>query len=64
VSGCATLDRNAAHADEGIEVATLDNRIERNCVLLNGVDVQDSTTDYNLWRDNVFETSVSDDCVD
>jgi parallel beta-helix repeat protein len=62
------VHRNTVYgnADEGIEVATLDNRIERNRVLLNGVDVQDGTADCdnNLWRDNVFETSVSDDCID
>jgi hypothetical protein len=62
------LHRNAVfgNADEGLEVATLDNRIERNRVLLNGTDVQDSAPecDDNVWRDNVFETSVSDDCVD
>jgi hypothetical protein len=54
-----------SNADEGIEVATSDNRIERNHVLLNGTDLLDSTADCdNLWRDNVFETPVSDDCVD
>jgi hypothetical protein len=62
------VHRNAVYgnADEGLEVATFDNRIERNRVLLNGVDLQDTTDncDDNLWRDNVFETSVSDDCVD
>jgi hypothetical protein len=54
------------NADEGVEVATFDNRIERNRVLLNGVDLQDTTADCdnNQWRDNVFETSESDDCVD
>jgi hypothetical protein len=35
-------------------------------VLLNGTDLTDATLDCdeNLWRDNTFETSVSDDCVD
>jgi Right handed beta helix region len=62
------VHRNAVYgnADEGLEVATFDNRIEHNRVLLNGTDVQDSTPDCddNLWRDNEFETSISDGCVD
>jgi hypothetical protein len=53
------------NAEAGIEVATIDNRIERNRVLLNGTDLLDSTADCdNLWRDNVFETSMPDDCID
>jgi Periplasmic copper-binding protein (NosD) len=54
------------NADAGIEVNALDNRIERNRVLLNRVDLQDRTPgcDNNLWRNNEFETSESDDCVD
>ena len=60
--------RNAVYrnADEGIEVATLDNRIERNRVLLNGLDLQDGTPDCdnNLWKNNEFETAVPDGCID
>ena len=54
------------HGDQGLFVGTLDNRLLRNRVLLNGVDLQDNMPDCddNLWQDNVFETSVSDDCVD
>ena len=35
-------------------------------VLLNLVDLQDNTADCddNLWQNNVFDSSVSDDCVD
>lgn len=62
------VHRNAvyANADAGIEVSTFDNRIERNRVLLNRVDLQDRTEDCdnNLWKNNEFETSESDDCVD
>jgi parallel beta-helix repeat protein len=58
-----TIYRNG---DQGIFVGTLGNTIERNQALLNRVDLQDNTADCddNLWRDNTFETSVSDDCVD
>jgi Periplasmic copper-binding protein (NosD) len=54
------------NGDAGIEVNAFDNRIERNRVLLNEVDLQDRTADCdnNQWRGNVFETSESDDCVD
>jgi hypothetical protein len=54
------------NADAGIEVNAFNNRIDRNRVLLNGVDLQDRTEncDDNVWSDNVFETSESDDCVD
>jgi hypothetical protein len=48
------------NADAGIEVVSaLNNRIERNRVLLNRVDLQDRTTncDNNLWENNEFETS-------
>ncbi|MGH6945114.1 MAG: right-handed parallel beta-helix repeat-containing protein, partial [Geminicoccaceae bacterium] len=62
------VSRNAifGNADQGLFVSTLENRLERNRVLLNGVDLTDATAncDDNLWRDNIFETSVSDDCVD
>jgi parallel beta-helix repeat protein len=62
------VHRNSVYsnADEGIEVATENNRIERNRVLLNGLDLQDTTPncDNNLWQDNVFETSDPDDCID
>ena len=61
------VSRNAiyGHPDQGLFVGTFDNTLERNRVLLNGVDVTDATPgcDDNLWRDNTFETSVSDDCV-
>jgi hypothetical protein len=55
-----------SHGDQGLFVGTLDNRLLRNRVLLNAVDLQDATPgcDGNLWRDNLFETAVSDDCVD
>jgi parallel beta-helix repeat protein len=54
------------HSDQGIFVGTLDNTIEDNQALLNAVDLQDNTADCddNVWRNNTFETSVSDDCVD
>ncbi|MGH6915367.1 MAG: hypothetical protein ACREH3_16890, partial [Geminicoccales bacterium] len=62
------VSRNAIYGngDQGLFVGTLDNTLERNRVLLNAVDVTDATPDCdaNLWRNNVFETSVSDDCVD
>jgi parallel beta-helix repeat protein len=54
------------NSDQGIFVGTLGNTIERNQALLNAVDMQDNTPgcDDNLWRNNTFETSVSDDCID
>jgi hypothetical protein len=54
------------HADQGIFVSGFANTLEKNRVLLNGTDLTDATPDCdeNLWRDNTFETSVSDDCVD
>jgi hypothetical protein len=76
VDGIALLDntqgnqirRNTiyGHSDQGIFVGTFGNTIERNQVLLNLVDLQDNTADCddNLWQDNIFETSVSDDCID
>jgi hypothetical protein len=54
------------HADQGLFVSGLGNTLENNRVLLNGTDLTDATPncDDNLWRDNTFESSVSDDCVD
>jgi hypothetical protein len=54
------------HADQGLFVSGLGNTLEKNRVLLNGTDLTDTTPDCddNLWRDNTFETSVSDGCVD
>lgn len=54
------------NSDQGIFIGTFGNTIQRNQVLLNRVDLQDNTPacDANRWLDNVFETSVSDDCVD
>lgn len=56
------------NADAGIEVFNaINNRIERNSVLLNGVDLQDRTAncDANRWRNNVFETSDSqENCIE
>jgi hypothetical protein len=54
------------HADQGLFVSGFANTLEKNRVLLNGTDLTDATLDCdeNLWRDNTFETSVSDDCVD
>jgi parallel beta-helix repeat protein len=61
------ISRNTIYgnSDQGIFVGTFDNTIERNQVLLNRVDLQDNTPDCddNLWRDNIFETSVSNDCI-
>ena len=61
------VSRNAifGHGDQGLFVGTLDNTLQRNRVLLNAVDLPDATPncDANLWQDSVFETSVSDDCV-
>jgi hypothetical protein len=53
------------HRDQGLFVGTTSNTIERSQVLRNKVDLTDANPgcDENLWRDNVFETSVSDDCV-
>jgi Right handed beta helix region len=55
-----------SHSDQGLFVNTFNNRLERNRVLLNLVDLTDATPncDDNLWRENVFETSESDDCID
>ena len=61
------ISRNTiySNSDQGIFVGTFDNTIERNQVLLNRVDLQDNTADCddNLWQDNIFETSMSDDCI-
>jgi parallel beta-helix repeat protein len=61
------ISRNTIYSssDQGIFVGTFDNTIERNQVLLNRVDLQDNTADCddNLWQDNIFETSMSDDCI-
>ena len=76
VDGIATLEssngnrisrnRIYSNSDQGIFVGTLDNTIQRNQALLNRVDLQDNTVDCdnNLWRDNTFETSVSNDCIE
>jgi parallel beta-helix repeat protein len=62
------ISRNTIYgnSDQGIFVGTRDNTIRRNQVLLNLVDLQDNNIDCddNLWQDNIFETSVSDDCVE
>jgi hypothetical protein len=62
------VSRNAiyGHGDQGLFVSGFENRLERNRVLVNATDVTDATADCddNLWRNNTFETSVSDDCVD
>ncbi len=52
--------------DQGLFVSGSGNILERNQVLRNRVDLTDTTKacDNNLWRDNTFETSESDDCVD
>lgn len=54
------------HGDQGLFVSGFDNRITGNRVLLNLIDLTDVATDCddNLWRDNTFETSVSDHCID
>jgi Periplasmic copper-binding protein (NosD) len=54
------------HGDQGLFVGTEDNRLVRNTVLLNRVDLTDATPDCdnNLWLSNTFETSESDDCVE
>ena len=54
------------HGDQGLFVSGLDNTLARNRVLLNAVDLTDTNPacDNNEWRDNIFETSVSEDCVD
>jgi parallel beta-helix repeat protein len=77
VDGIATLEnsngnrisRNRIYrnSDQGIFVGTLDNTITRNQAQLNLTDLQDNTAgcDANLWRDNTFDTSVSDsDCIE
>jgi parallel beta-helix repeat protein len=63
------ISRNTIYgnSDQGIFVGTLDNTIEHNQALLNRADLQDNTPgcDANLWRDNTFETAVSDaDCIE
>jgi parallel beta-helix repeat protein len=59
-------NRIYSNSDQGIFVGTEDNTIQRNEALLNLVDLQDNTVDCdnNLWRDNTFETSVSNDCIE
>jgi hypothetical protein len=57
------------HVQSGLFVGnlTVNNTLERNQVLLNGVDLTDANPgcDANVWRDNVFETAQSDvDCID
>jgi hypothetical protein len=68
VSDGNEVSRNAiyGHGDQGLFVSGFENRLERNRVLVNATDVTDATADCddNLWRNNTFETSVSDDCVD
>ena len=77
VDGIATLEnsngnrisRNTIYgnSDQGIFIGTFDNTIARNQALLNLTDLQDNNPgcDDNLWRDNTFDTSVSDtDCIE
>jgi hypothetical protein len=54
------------NGDQGLFVSGFGNTITDNRVLLNLTDLTDATDDCddNRWQDNVFETSVSDDCVD
>ena len=57
------------HVQSGLFVglSTVNNTLERNRVLLNGVDLTDANPgcDANVWQDNVFETAQSDvDCID
>jgi Periplasmic copper-binding protein (NosD) len=57
------------HVQSGLFVGlgTSNNTLERNQVLLNGVDLTDANPgcDANVWQDNVFETAQSDiDCID
>jgi hypothetical protein len=61
-----TANTILGHGDQGLFVSGLDNALVRNRVLLNRVDLTDTTPacDQNLWRDNTFESSESDDCVD
>ena len=51
------------HVQSGLFVGlgTVNNTLERNQVLLNGVDLTDANPgcDANVWQDNVFETSQS-----
>jgi parallel beta-helix repeat protein len=58
-------NRIYSNSDQGIFIGTEGNTIEGNEALLNLVDLQDNTVDCddNLWQDNTFETSVSDDCI-
>jgi nitrous oxidase accessory protein NosD len=62
------VSRNAiySHGDQGLFVGTRNNKLERNQVLLNRVDLTDTNPDCdnNLWRNNMFETSEPDDCVE
>jgi parallel beta-helix repeat protein len=63
------ISRNTIYgnSDQGIFVGTLHNTIEDNQALLNAVDLQDNTADCddNVWRDNTFETAVSNaDCIE
>jgi hypothetical protein len=62
------VSRNAVygHGDQGLFVGTANNTLERNQVLRSRVDLTDANPgcDANLWRNNTFETSESDDCVD
>jgi hypothetical protein len=65
------VSRNAIyrHGDQGLfvgGVGTFNNTLERNQVLRSRIDLTDTTPgcDANVWRDNVFDTSESDDCVD
>jgi hypothetical protein len=59
-------NRILGHGDQGLFVGSFGNTLTRNRVLLNRVDLTDATEacDDNLWQDNEFETSESDDCVD
>jgi hypothetical protein len=57
------------HVQSGLFVGlgTINNTIERNRVLLNGVDLTDANPgcDANVWQDNVFDTAQSDvACID
>jgi parallel beta-helix repeat protein len=58
-----------SHVQSGLFVGlgTINNTIERNRVLLNGVDLTDANPgcDANVWQDNVFDTAQSDvACID
>ena len=64
------ISRNTiyGHVQSGLFVGlgTVNNTLERNQVLLNGVDLTDANPgcDANVWLENVFQTSQSDDCID